>query len=203
LCQFFFDENNENNDKMGPKSAEKTQPEDSKLKKVISKSLKILDRWNEIVLRGKIVVQEVLTVKKEKQLATSKNQDHSETLQKLCGQLKDIANEFELILEDLKVNSDKIKALHDLSNLSTSFNKSLGLDDSTNSLELGEDYQASKYMETILFKHQKQQELMISIAENLGNASNLDNAIFLASIWIMQPALDDENFIAMEYLRGL
>jgi hypothetical protein len=188
---------------MGPKSAEKTQPEDSKLKKVISKSLKILDRWNEIVLRGKIVVQEVLTVKKEKQLATSKNQDHSETLQKLCGQLKDIANEFELILEDLKVNSDKIKALHDLSNLSTSFNKSLGLDDSTNSLELGEDYQASKYMETILFKHQKQQELMISIAENLGNASNLDNAIFLASIWIMQPALDDENFIAMEYLRGL
>lgn len=203
MCQFFFDENNENNDKMGPKSAEKTQPEDSKLKKVISKSLKILDRWNEIVLRGKIVVQEVLTVKKEKQLATSKNQDHSETLQKLCGQLKDIANEFELILEDLKVNSDKIKALHDLSNLSTSFNKSLGLDDSTNSLELGEDYQASKYMETILFKHQKQQELMISIAENLGNASNLDNAIFLASIWIMQPALDDENFIAMEYLRGL
>ena len=163
--------------------------------------LQCLEEWTKIVIEGKPLVQKILA-----EIKTSENKSgHTENLQYLCGQLKDISYKFHPLLSKLELLLQKIHSSFCLANFSASFNESLNLESS--SLKKEEDNFPQEDIEyfaaIILQKLQEQFQLMLAVAENIGVQTELDKAIFLACIWTIQPKLDDEYFNANNYLTSI
>ena len=147
------------------------------------------------IASGKLIVLQILAAKKE---ATNDELERPE-LQNLCDQLNAIVAETYPIINDLDELHEKLQSVHDLRNLSLSSEQSF-----EKSISIGANLeQVVQAHGTLCDQIKSQHKVVIDVAQNLGIAKTTKHAVFLASLWTMQPHLNDAYFISLEYLKTL
>jgi hypothetical protein len=166
--------------------------------KRISETLKNIDKWMIVCEEGKPIIQEILAAKKD----LTKEKDFSHQLQNLCDKLNDSMPKLEAILISIDESHEKLQSVHELSNLS--FNASSS---NQSSFSLEGSF-AQDTIAQVLFHHQtisdhlkSQFQLLKDVAENIGTVSSIQQSVFLACSWTMQPYLSDDYFVAVEFLK--
>ena len=94
---------------------------------------------------------------------------------------------------------DKLQSVHELSNLSNSDHASLNLEESFAQDTIG---QVVFHHEKIISHLKSQFQVLKDVVENIGTADTMEKSVFLACSWTMQPHLNDDYFIAVEFLKG-
>ena len=163
--------------------------------KRISETLKDLEKWMTVCDEGKPVIQEILAAKKE----LTKEKEFSHQLQNSCDRLYECLPKFKAILVSLEALHEKLQSVHELSNLSTSSQTSLNLEESFAQDTIG---QVVFHHEKIISHLRSQFQVLNDVVENIGTADTFEKSVFLACCWTMQPHLDDDYFIAIEFLKG-
>lgn len=163
--------------------APKNSKEKLLIAKIIASTVKLLEKWNSLVSEGKPLIQDIV--------ASEKSDEFSFHLQEKCNKLSEILPQFELIIKEISVSKDKLSSAHDLSNLSLD---SSSLESSSNS--------DLSHFEVILAKLEVQFQLMKDVTEKIGFEKSSEKSIFLACSWTLQPYLDDEYFLSLEYLKN-
>ena len=167
--------------------------------KRISETLKHLDKWTSVCEEGKPIIQEILAAKKD----LIKSKDFSYNLQNLCDRVNDHIPKLEAILTAIEESHEKLQSVHELSNLSLN-TSSLNQSQFTLEGSLSQDKisQVVFHHQTIVNQLKSQFQLLKDVAENIGTVNTIQQSVFLASSWTMQPHLNDEYFVAVEFLRS-
>ena len=169
--------------------------------KRISETLKNIDKWTAVCDQGKPVVEAILAAKKD----LTKESDFSHQLQESCDKLNEYLPKLEAILVSLEDLHEKIQSVHELSSLSLSnrSNPSFVLDESSSSSSTYDTIGLVLYHHRIIIDHLKPQlQVFQDVARNIGNANTLEQSVFLACSWTMQPHLNDDYFVAVEFLKS-
>ena len=136
-------------------------------------------------------------------------------LQTASEVLTSVVSELKLQIDILKDIVEKLTALNDLSILNcsttdtsaqTTANDSAGISLlSTPKVFASQQtakncHQIFETVNILLKSYEKQTELNQIVCENVCNASTLDHTVYSVSVWIHQPAIDQDCFIAERQL---
>ena len=163
--------------------------------KRILETLKDIEKWIAVCDEGKPIIQEILAAKKD----LTKKKEFSHQLQNSCDSLHKCLPKLEAILISLEEVHDKLQSVHELSNLSNSDQASLNLEESFAQDTIG---QVVFHHEKIISHLKSQFQVLKDVVENIGTADTMEKSVFLACSWTMQPHLNDDYFIAVEFLKG-
>ena len=163
--------------------------------KRISETLKYIEKWMTICDEGKPIIQEILAAKKD----LTNEKEFSHQLQNSCDRLHKCLPKLEAILISLEELHEKLQSVHELSNLSSSRENSLILEESLAQDTIGH---VVFHNEKIISHLTSQFQVLKDVVENIGTADTIEKSVFLACSWTMQPHLNDDYFIAVEFLKG-